>query len=94
VRGTINVVGRTECASVLEKIRVKTTLQRSRFWGWEEQGEGVSSTTIEYFTETNAASPKCVGDTHNWRGLSTHTSWEPTGTYVGSTKNQQDNITC
>lgn len=93
VKYTVNVTGNTKCEAVVG-LTVNIRIERSRWYGWEERGSNTKSVNGTMYLSTNAASPYCKGDTHDWRGITKHTSVEAKGTYTATTKNQQDGITC
>ncbi|MFI1996319.1 DNRLRE domain-containing protein [Actinoplanes sp. NPDC020271] len=102
VPGTINVTGSTKCAVAVQQLKLWIKLYRSRYYGWEKRGDsgllstykGVAPSWTKAFKQ-NAGSPRCVGDTHDWKGTSYHESLEANGkSYYMRTSKQQNAITC
>jgi hypothetical protein len=95
VPGTINVVADTRCNYAVPSVGVSTNLYRSRWYGWELRGSsGFQSRANSSSISTNAGSPRCVGDVHDWLGSSYHESIEGGRKYYGNTSKRRDGITC
>jgi hypothetical protein len=70
-------------------------LYRSRWYGWQRRGaSGLQTKHDSGYVNTNAASPQCGGERHDWEGRSYHESVEIVGTYYGGTYSRQNELTC
>lgn len=92
--GTINVVADTVRCSWAVDLAIQAKLYRSRWWGWQERGDSGRGARFDTSIKTNAGTPRCVGETHDWLGASYHESIQNGEKYVRNTAKRRDNLTC
>lgn len=82
-----SVHGRTYCNVRVGEVRVITTLQRQRWWGWESL-DNRTKVRVAFHTTYDATPHKsCFGQgTYDYRGISDHRSFEGSTYYYAFTK--------
>lgn len=92
--GEAVVKGNTTCTVAVPGLAIRTTLHRSRWYGWQQVGDsGMRTNSGVRAINTNVRYGNCYGETHDWQGRTYHESREPTGTYYAGTQNTK-RFTC
>lgn len=87
-----SVHGRTECRYNVPEVRVATTLQRHRWWGWESLASMTKSRTAFWTTYDATPHKSCYHEgQYIYRGISDHRSLESGTYYYAYTKSAQEN---
>lgn len=80
------VKGNTTCSVAVPALAIRTTLHRSRWYGWQQMADsGMRRNSGVRSINTNVRH-NCQLTTHDWQGRTYHESLEPTGSYFAGTQ--------
>ena len=87
-----SVHGRTVCNYSVPEVRVVTTLQRHRWWGWESLASMTKTRTAFWTTYDATPHKSCYREgQYTYRGISDHRSLEGGTCYYAYTQSAQEN---